>query len=123
MVKLWAVRGATTVLKDDPAAIIGATEELLLKLLQINEINVTEIVSIIFTVTHDIQSEFPAVAARKIGLVDTPLLCTQEIPKPGSLPLCIRILIHFYTELTKDAIKAVYLHDAINLRPDLTPPV
>jgi chorismate mutase len=123
MVKLWAVRGATTVLKDDPAAIIGATEELLLKLLQINEINATEIVSIIFTVTHDIQSEFPAVAARKIGLVDTPLICTQEIPKPGSLPLCIRILIHFYTELTKEAIKPVYLHDAINLRPDLTSPV
>ncbi|HBE78859.1 MAG TPA: chorismate mutase [Firmicutes bacterium] len=120
MVKLWAVRGATTVLKDDPAAVVGATEELLLKLLQINGINATDIVSIIFTVTHDIQSEFPAVAARKIGLVDTPLICTQEIPKPGSLPLCIRILMHFYTELAKEEVKSVYLHDAINLRPDLT---
>jgi chorismate mutase len=120
MVKLWAVRGATTVLKDDPAAVVGATEELLLKLLQINGINARDIVSIIFTVTHDIQSEFPAVAARKIGLVDTPLICTQEIPKPGSLPLCIRILMHFYTELAKEEVKSVYLHDAINLRPDLT---
>jgi chorismate mutase len=119
MTKLWAVRGATTIIKDDPSMIINATEELMLKLLALNRIQPADIVSIIFTVTHDINSEFPAVAARKIGLTDTPLICTQEIPKPGSLPLCIRLLMHFYTDLQKSEIKPLYLHQAINLRPDL----
>jgi chorismate mutase len=118
--ELWAVRGATTIPKDDSNAILSATEEMLLKLLKVNHIQFKDIVSIIFTVTPDIKSEFPAVAARQIGLVDTPLICTQEIPKLGSLPLCIRILMHFYTELEKSEIKAVYLHEAVNLRLDLT---
>jgi chorismate mutase len=90
-----------------------------LKIIELNRIQADDIVSIIFTVTQDINSEFPAVAARKIGLIDTPLICTQEIPKPGSLPLCIRLLMHFYTDLQKSEIKPLYLHQAINLRPDL----
>jgi chorismate mutase len=120
MATLWAVRGATTIVKDDTTAIINATEELLLKLLHLNQIQPADIVSIFFTVTPDITSEFPAVAARKIGLTDTPLICAQEIPKPGTLPFCIRILLHFHTDLLKSEIKPVYLHEAVNLRPDLT---
>jgi monofunctional chorismate mutase, gram positive type, clade 1 len=117
--KLWAVRGATTIAEDSAGEVLDATEELLLKLLEKNRIQTVDIVSIIFTVTHDINSEFPAVAARKIGLTDTPLICTQEIPKPGSLPLCIRVLMHFYTDMQKSEIEPVYLHEAVNLRLDL----
>ena len=119
MANLWAVRGATTIPKDDVTEILNSTEELLLELIEINDMRFADIVSIIFTVTQDIISEFPAVAARKIGLSDTPLICTQEIPKPGSLPLCIRVLIHFYTDLQKSEIRSAYLHEAVNLRPDL----
>lgn len=117
--RLWAVRGAITISEDTPEEIIAATQELLTEIFEVNRIQPERIVSIIFTVTSDISSEFPAVAARKLGLNDTPLMCTREIPKPGSLPLCIRILIHFYTTLTKSKIKAVYLRDAVKLRPDL----
>lgn len=120
MKKLWAVRGATTILNDTPTEILTATEELLLTIFRKNKIKSEDVVSIIFTVTHDINSEFPAVAARSIGLTNVPLICTQEIPKPDSLPLCIRILIHFYTNLTKAEIMPVYLHEAVRLRPDLT---
>jgi chorismate mutase len=120
MATLWAVRGATTIARDQDTEILNSTEELLLELIKLNGIQLTDIVSIIFTVTHDIISEFPAVAARKIGLTDTPLICAQEIPKPGSLPLCIRVLIYFYTDLQKSAITPVYLHKAVKLRPDLT---
>lgn len=117
--RLWAVRGAITIPEDTPEEIIVATQELLTEIFEVNRIQPERIVSIIFTVTSDISSEFPAVAARKLGLNDTPLMCTREIPKPGSLPLCIRILMHFYTTLTKSKIKAVYLRDAVKLRPDL----
>lgn len=119
MKSIWAVRGATTISRDEPALILEATEELLLKLFQANKIQTDDIVSIIFTVTHDIQSEFPAVAARKIGITTTPLLCALEIPKTGSLPLCIRVLIHFYTALPKSSIQPIYLREAVKLRLDL----
>lgn len=117
--KLWAVRGAITIPKDNPQEILKATTELLTVILNHNDIQAENIVSIIFTVTPDIKSEFPAVAARKLGLNSTPLMCSQEIPKKGALPLCIRTLIHFYTELTKEAIQPIYLRDAVKLRPDL----
>ncbi len=119
MKNIWAVRGGTTISHDDANEVIQATEELLQAILTENQIEAEEIVSIIFTVTHDITSEFPAVAARNLGLTDTPLICSQEIPKPGSLPLCIRVLIHFYTNLGKNDIKPIYLRDAVKLRPDL----
>lgn len=117
---LRAVRGASTIHKDEAAAIVSATEEMLLTLMEKNQIQPQNIVSIFFTTTPDIISEFPAVAARKIGLVDTPLMCAQEIPKPGALPLCIRALIYFYTDLQKSEVKPVYLREAVKLRPDLT---
>ncbi len=120
-VKLWAVRGATTVESDTPEQILTATRELLSELLVQNRIEPEAIVSIIFTATPDLNSEFPAVAARQLGLNNTPLLCMQEIAKSGALPRCLRILIHFYTELNKDQLCPVYLHEAVKLRPDLIP--
>lgn len=120
--RLWAVRGAITIPRDASEEVIAATEELLTAIFKKNQIDPKKIVSIIFTATPDISSEFPAVAARRLGLVDTPLMCAQEIAKPGALPLCIRILIHFYTTLTKSEIKAVYLREAVKLRPDLQNP-
>lgn len=119
MNKLWAVRGATTINSDNSVEIIDATTELLSEIFSRNAMEPAEIVSVVFTVTPDINSEFPAVAARRLGLNDTPLICAQEISKPGALPLCIRVLIHFYTDLMKNEIKPVYLKDAVKLRPDL----
>lgn len=117
--KLWAIRGAITVPEDTPGAVKEATGLLLQELIRLNSIGGGEIVSIIFTATEDIRSEFPAVAARELGLNDTPLICAREIPKPGALPLCIRVLIHFYTPLAKEELKPVYLREAVKLRPDL----
>ena len=117
--KLWAVRGATTIGDDTPGAVIEATQELLEKIFEENQIAHEEIVSIFFTVTPDIQSEFPAVGARNLGLNSVPLMCAQEISKIDALPRCIRVLINFYTELTRDALKPVYLREAVKLRPDL----
>jgi chorismate mutase len=118
--KLWAVRGAITIPEDTPGEITAATKQLLTEIILRNQIDSEQIVSIIFTVTNDIASEFPAVAARQLGLDSTPLMCSREIPKPGSLPLCIRVLMHFHTKLSKSEIKHVYLRDAVKLRPDLS---
>ncbi|NLW45952.1 MAG: chorismate mutase [Firmicutes bacterium] len=117
--KLWAVRGGITIPEDTPDEIITATKQLLTEIIKRNQINPELIVSIIFTVTTDITSEFPAVAARQLGLDSTPLMCSSEIPKLGSLPLCIRVLMHFHTKLSKSEINHVYLREAVKLRPDL----
>jgi chorismate mutase len=119
IMNIWAVRGATTISKDKPEEVLTATCGLLTEIFQCNSILPEHIVSIMFTVTPDIRSEFPAVAARKLGLTSTPLMCAQEIAKKGSLPRCIRVLIHFYTELPKTKIQPVYLNNAVTLRPDL----
>jgi chorismate mutase len=117
--RIWALRGAITIPQDTREDVLQATRELLEMLFKRNDITADNIVSIIFTVTPDISSEFPAVAARQLGLTDTPLMCTQEIPKAGALPLCIRILIHFYTRLSKSELEPVYMREAVALRPDL----
>lgn len=119
MERIWALRGAITITEDTREEVLEATRELLEELFSQNEILADNIISIIFTVTPDIKSEFPAVAARQLGLTDTPLMCTREIPKPGALALCIRVLIHFYTTLSKNELKPVYLREAVRLRPDL----
>lgn len=119
MMNIWAVRGATTISKDKSEEVLAATSELLAEIFRYNSILPDRIVSIMFTVTPDIRSDFPAIAARKLGLTDTPLMCGQEIAKKGALPLCIRVLIHFYTDLPKTKIKPVYLKNAVKLRPDL----
>ncbi len=114
-----AVRGATTVEKDDAELVVSATRELLSALAERNAFAHEQIVSAIFTVTPDITSEFPARAARELGWVDVPLLCAMEIPTARGLTHCIRVLLHIETELPRSALRHVYLRDAVELRPDL----
>jgi chorismate mutase len=116
--RLFAVRGATTVDVDTSEDIRVRTAELLGALLERNAVPVSDIVSIIFTATPDLRSDFPAVAARELGLSATPLLCSQEIPVPDAVERCVRVLVHCY--LPRDApLRHVYLHGARQLRLDL----
>jgi chorismate mutase len=117
-----AVRGATQVASDDPALIEQATSELLGEILQRNGLSEADLISIVFTATHDLCSAFPAAAARKLGLTDVPLLCTAEIAVPGSLNRVIRILAHVHSPQPRDAMHHVYLGAAAALRPDLSAP-
>ena len=117
--RLIALRGATTVQQNESEPILAATEELMHELLGRNGLAAEDLVSCIFTLTEDLDAEFPAVAAREMGLSAVPLLCTREVPVPGSLPRIIRVLIHCYGEPGHEA-QHVYLHDAAALRLDLT---
>jgi chorismate mutase len=114
-----AIRGATTVESDTPEQIRRATRELLETIVDRNGITSADVISAIFTVTHDLTSEFPAHAARELGWLEVPLLCTLEIPVPGSLARCIRVLLHVESDVPRTGIRHVYLHDARTLRPDL----
>ena len=115
------IRGATSVVEDRPELILSATRELLQELLSINGIeDFADVVSAIFTTTPDLTSTFPAEAARALGMTQVPLLCASEIAVPGSLPLCIRVLLHLNTEKTQGEMVHVYLRDAKKLRPDVT---
>lgn len=120
--RVRAVRGATTVTHDEPALIREATRELLDAMATRNALEPADIISIIFTVTADLTSEFPARAARELGWVDIPLLCTMEMPVGGALPRCIRVLLHAECARAKGEIVHVYLRDARTLRPDLDTP-
>jgi chorismate mutase len=114
------IRGATSVTADQPDLILQATRELLEEILAENEgMQPEDIASLIFTVTDDLISTFPAQAARQMGWDLVPMLCGREIPVPNSLPRVIRVLVHWNTELAQSEIKHVYLHDAVKLRPDL----
>lgn len=117
--RLVAVRGATTIETDTPEQVKQYTGELLEEMMQRNDIRPDAIVSVIFTTTPDIVSEFPAVAARDIGLAQVPLLCSQEIPVTDSMEKCIRVLMHTYSLLTRDKVRHAYLHGARQLRTDL----
>lgn len=118
MLRLHALRGATTVDRNDPDAILGATEWLLREIMRRNELRPADVVSCIFTLTDDLDAEFPAVAARNIGFSAVPLLCAREIPVPGSLPRVIRILMHYYAS-EDHAARHVYLGEARRLRLDV----
>lgn len=122
MNRLRAIRGAITVSHDTPAEIYAATQELLREIVARNTVALTDIISVIFTVTPDLTSAFPAMAAREIGWTDVPLLCTMEIPVPGALGHCIRVLLHSESDRPRSAIEHVYLGDAVVLRPDLHKP-
>ncbi len=117
--RLFALRGATTVTANDAGAILVATEELMREILARNALEAGDLVSCIFTLTEDLDAEFPAVAAREKGLSAVPLLCTREVPVPGALPRIIRVLIHCYGEPGHEA-QHVYLGEAAALRLDLT---
>ena len=116
--RLYALRGATSVDTDTSAAIAARTAELLAALMERNGVYVDDIVSVIFSATPDLRADFPAVAARSIGLAHTPLLCCQEIPVVGALERCIRVLVHVYLPPETD-VHHVYLHEASQLRLDL----
>ena len=116
--KLRALRGATTVPENDAEAILEATEELMREVIGRNSLAPDQMVSCIFTCTADLDAEFPAVAARRLGLEGVPLLCAREIAVPGSLPRTIRLLLHCYAEPDAPA-RHVYLREAVALRRDL----
>jgi chorismate mutase len=113
-----ALRGATTVEADTRDDIKLRTEELLTEIIDRNGLAVDDIVSILFTATPDLRADFPAAAARSLGLSHTPLLCAQEIPVEGAMSRCVRVLIHCYGR-PGAARHHVYLHEARQLRLDL----
>jgi len=114
-----AVRGATTVAVDSPAAITERVVSLLGQILERNGLVEEDIISILFTATEDIVSTFPATAARSMGLGAVPLICARELSITGSVPRCIRVLLHITTERPRDGIHHVYLEGAQGLRDDL----
>lgn len=114
------VRGAITAEANQPEAISEATRELLRAILEANPgMNPDDLASVLFTVTEDLSASFPAAAARSLGWDNVPLICAREIPVPGSLPRCIRVLLHWNTDLPQTAIQHVYLGAAADLRPDM----
>lgn len=116
--RLRALRGATTVEENTAEAILEATDELMRELIERNGLRTEDMVSCLFTCTGDLDAEFPAVAARRLGLSSVPLLCTREIDVPGSLPRTIRTMLHSYADPGTEA-RHVYLRDAVKLRADL----
>jgi len=113
------VRGAINVTQNSREEILSSTQELLIMMAKANNVRTEDIASIFFTVTGDLNAAFPAEAARKLGWNEVPLLCSVEMSVPGSLPLCVRVLLHINTELSQGAIKHVYLREARDLRVDL----
>ena len=115
------VRGATVVKDNTPEEILRGTRELLEAVVGANpSLDSEQVVSVIFTVTDDLDAAYPAKAARQIGWDQVPLLCSREIAVPGSLPKCVRVLLHWNTDLHQSDIRHVYLGEAANLRPDIT---
>ena len=114
-----AVRGATQVDADDRDQILEATTELVSEVMARNELSTDDVISVIFTTTPDLTAEFPALAARKLGFHEVPLLCASEIAVPGSLPRVIRLMAHVETDRPRSAVQHVYLHGATTLRKDL----
>jgi len=116
--RLFALRGAISVERNDAGAILDATKTLMLEIVARNELEPEAVVSCIFTATQDLDAEFPAVAARALGFDSVPLLCAQEIAVPSSMPRVIRVLIHYHAEEGHRA-RHVYLREAGALRSDL----
>ena len=116
--RLWAVRGAVQAERNDEAAILAATEELMRALLERNELEPERIVSCIFTATEDLDAQFPAVAARTLGLDGVPLICAREIDVPGAMARVIRVIVHYYSD-AEHRPAHTYLGAAQSLRADL----
>ena len=116
--RLWGVRGAIKAESNDVEAIVSATEALMRELMSRNELEPERMVSCLFTTTDDLNAEFPAVAARRLGLEAVPLLCTRELDVPGAMRSVIRVLVHYYGP-GDHAPAHTYLGDAQELRSDL----
>ncbi len=117
--RLLALRGATTCDENSREEIDAKTQALVSQLLERNDIEHEDIVSIIFTATDDLTAQFPATAARGLGLGDVPLICARELGVDGGMPLTIRVLMHLYTERSRSELHHVYLEGARSLRDDL----
>lgn len=117
-----AIRGAITVDADTRQEIADRTTALLETIYERNDLRHDDVISILFTATHDLASAPPALAARAFGLVDVPLLCAQEMPVIGSLPLCIRLMLHIETDRSRSELRHVFLRGATALRPELAEP-
>jgi chorismate mutase len=118
-VAVRAVRGAVQVDADERELVLKATTELVTALFEANALAPEDVISMVFTATPDLTSEFPALAARGLGLADTPLLCAAEIAKPGAMPRVVRILAHIETMRSKQDVRHVYLGGAAALRRDI----
>ncbi len=114
-----AVRGAIQIEQDDREELLDATTELLTAVLERNGIVADDLISVVFTATPDLRSEFPAYAARKMGITDVPLLCASEIDVPGAMPRVLRLLAHVETDRSRSDLRHVYLRGAAALRTDL----
>lgn len=114
-----AVRGATQLEADDRDHMLERVAEMVTDVMASNDLTVDDFISIIFTATSDLVSEFPAYAARQLGFSDVPLICARELEIDGSMPRVVRMLAHVETDLAKHAVTHVYLHGAASLRRDL----
>lgn len=114
-----AIRGAIQVDADERQEVLDATTELLAAVLERNALVPDDLISVVFTATPDLRSEFPAYAARQMGITDVPLLCASEIDVPGAMPRVLRLLAHVETRLSRHDIRHVYLRGAATLRTDL----
>jgi chorismate mutase len=117
--RLRALRGATTVETNSAPEIVEATRALLTAMVARNDVDLDDVVSVIFTATADLDAEFPAAAARALGIGHVPLLCAREIDVPGDVARCIRVLMHLYTTRDHAGLRHVYLGEARQLRTDL----
>ena len=115
-----AVRGATQLETDDREHMLDRVAEMVRTVMEVNELAVHDFVSIIFTATSDLRSEFPAYAARQLGFDDVPLICARELEIEGSMPRVVRLMAHVETQLGREEITHVYLHGAAALRRDLS---
>jgi chorismate mutase len=114
------IRGATVAEADQPGSILAATRDLLNSILDANPtLQTSDLASVIFTVSDDLNSAYPAQAARQLGWTHVPMMCMQEIPVPEGLSRCIRVLLHWNTDLTQESIQHIYLGATASLRPDL----
>lgn len=113
------IRGAINISQNSVSEITGATRELLIKMAKANYVKQEDIVSIFFTLTSDLNAAFPATAARELGWMHVPLLCSVEVDVPDAMPLCIRVMMQVNTELTQKQVKHIYLREARSLRADL----
>ena len=114
-----AIRGATQLDDDEREHLLASVDELIRAILRENELEHDDLVSMVFTATPDLHSEFPALAARQLGIGDVPLLCAQEIDVAGAMPRVIRVLVHAETGRTKAEVRHVYLRGAVALRRDI----
>ncbi|MBB4915731.1 chorismate mutase [Streptosporangium saharense] len=114
-----AIRGAVQVEANDRDAILAGVTELVTEVMGRNRLTTDDVISVIFTATPDLNAEFPALAARKLGFHDVPLICASEIDVPGALPLVVRLMAHVETDRPRQEIHHVYLHGAAALRVDI----